>query len=212
MITEEARVTCPACTPFACPVGRNLEWVTCGANGLLPGQKGRELIFSKAPKTLEFREDYADSRLAMCKGWRPTFRSDIPEDCSDFGYATDSIYYLEVCLFNQVSSSPILLTLFSARVRDSFCPGSTQICDLLCPHAYRSAIITVTYGSSRLERSSSASFPKRDLMNLKKFCYVIPWVMFHPRNASTRWVTHVEHRPKKEQAFRTGAAWRATRA
>jgi len=76
---------------------RNLEWITCAANGLLPGQKGLSIVFAKAPRMLDFRS--GSTRLGVCSGWRPDV---LPKDCSDFGYATDSIFYLETCLFNQI--------------------------------------------------------------------------------------------------------------
>ena len=80
---------------------RNLEWQVCAALGQLPGQGGPEkgkIIFSKAPSTLDPRPT-SQKPFGECRGWRS------PESqkggCSK-GFATDDIYYLEVCLFHQM--------------------------------------------------------------------------------------------------------------
>jgi len=75
---------------------RNFEWQICAAQGRIPGQGGRTLIFSKAPKELDF---FASPRLGHCKGWSPI-------NCErDNGYATDSIFFLEICLYSEVCSN-----------------------------------------------------------------------------------------------------------
>eukprot|EP00966_Prymnesium_polylepis_P331039 7386611-Prymnesium_polylepis.1 len=74
---------------------RNLEWQVCAARGMLPGQAGRTVRFSFPPGAL----DPAGERpLGQCRGWHP---ERVPET-GRFGFANDDIFYLEVCLFNQL--------------------------------------------------------------------------------------------------------------
>ena len=75
---------------------RNLEWMTCAASGLLPGQGGRSIVFARAPDSLDYG-DGNDKSLGDCRGYRPEW---MPQDCSDYGYATDSIFFLETCLLS----------------------------------------------------------------------------------------------------------------
>jgi len=77
---------------------RNLEWQICAAQGLVPGQGDSGIVFAHAPNKL----NYEGSRLAHCKGYRP---DNLPKDCSDGGFATDSIFFLEVCVFNQLCAN-----------------------------------------------------------------------------------------------------------
>jgi len=68
----------------------------CAAKGLVPGQGGKGIIFPKAPKDLEFE---GSPRLGQCSGYSQV-------DCvGEDGYATDSIFFLEVCLFSAICSN-----------------------------------------------------------------------------------------------------------
>ena len=89
-------------------VCRNLEWQICAANGLVPGQGSRIMKFAKAPNTLDV------SHLGECHGWGPR---DRPSDFI-FGYATADIFFLEVCLFNQVCRNHA--ALFALRQDEAF--------------------------------------------------------------------------------------------
>ncbi|KAL1498677.1 hypothetical protein AB1Y20_013989 [Prymnesium parvum] len=88
---------------------RNLEWMTCAARGLLPGQAyGGERSRPGGSSTIRFAFAPGDldptgkaHPLGRCSGWRPP---DARTGCSD-GYATDDIFYLEVCIFNQICSN-----------------------------------------------------------------------------------------------------------
>ena len=80
---------------------RNLEWQVCAAKNLLPGQRGGEetsIVFSRAPSSLDVTA--ASSKpLGQCRGWRPMGTT---WDCASTGYATDDIFFLEVCIFSQI--------------------------------------------------------------------------------------------------------------
>lgn len=77
---------------------RNLEWMTCAAQGRLPGQKGTpQLIFAKSPGQL-FPEGSSGKPLNTCCGWAPDKRP----NGGVYAYTTDDIFYLEVCLFNEI--------------------------------------------------------------------------------------------------------------
>jgi len=78
---------------------RHVEWLTCAANGLLPGQKGLRIKFSTAPSSLM---GFASpmSRNQVCSGVRASGRQ--PKDCSDFGYASDTIFFFETCFLSQI--------------------------------------------------------------------------------------------------------------
>jgi len=78
---------------------RNLEWQICSAKGLLPGQRTPTIVFSKAPRALDPGPN-SDKPFGQCRGWRPNNVG----PCSE-GYATDDIYFLEVCLFNQICAN-----------------------------------------------------------------------------------------------------------
>ena len=76
---------------------RNLEWMTCAAQGKLAGQMNQpEVIFAKAPGEL-YPGGRSGKPIGECCGWAP----DTPPD-GGFGYTTDDIFYLEVCLFNEM--------------------------------------------------------------------------------------------------------------
>ena len=90
---------------------RNLEWMTCAARGMLPGQGSRMIKFAKAPSTLELHDN---CRLGVCSGWVP---SQKPEG-GIYGYATDDIFYLETCVYSQMCSNGH--ELFALKVGESF--------------------------------------------------------------------------------------------
>ena len=82
---------------------RNLEWMICGARGRLPGQWSDKVIFSHAPNTLEpLGEKFGQERhhFGRCSG----FRQEEFGSC-DGGYATDDIFFLEVCIYNQICTN-----------------------------------------------------------------------------------------------------------
>ena len=65
----------------------NLHWQACALNGALPGQHGRTLQFSIAPKDLDVGI------------------FDHPLDCvggCGSGYAVSDVYYAEVCVVSHV--------------------------------------------------------------------------------------------------------------
>ena len=75
---------------------RNLEWMVCAAKGSLPGQGGDTIVFSLAPSALD-PSPTSNKPFGMCRGYTEA-------DCKR-GYATDSIYFLEVCIFDQVRAA-----------------------------------------------------------------------------------------------------------
>ena len=97
-----------------------MEWLTCAANGLLPGQKGLRIKFSTAPSSLM---GFASpmSRNQVCSGVRASGRQ--PKDCSDFGYASDTIFFFETCFLSQVSE----IAAVSCAVRVSVLPLSDTV-------------------------------------------------------------------------------------
>lgn len=90
---------------------RNLEWQVCAAKGMLPGQGGLAIKFAKAPKTLDITRH---SRLGVCSGWVP---NQVP-GAGFYGYATDDVFYLESCLFNEICENKE--ELFSLEEGDVF--------------------------------------------------------------------------------------------
>ena len=89
---------------------RNLEWQVCAAKGALPSQAvNGAIMFGYEPRQL--RPSHNSSRpLGQCRGWVPAWR---PQGCA-FGYATDDIFYLEVCLFAQICENGAELFHLSA--------------------------------------------------------------------------------------------------
>ena len=79
---------------------RNLEWMLCAANGRLPGQVYPTLMFARAPKDLA-PDGSTGKPLGQCGGWVPNKR---PEG-GVFGYATEDVFYLEVCMYHHVCSN-----------------------------------------------------------------------------------------------------------
>ena len=77
---------------------RNLEWMTCAAQGKLRGQGGKTIKFAKAPHTLDLARN---NRLGVCSGWVPDSR---PKG-GIYGYSTDDIFYLETCMYSQMCSN-----------------------------------------------------------------------------------------------------------
>jgi hypothetical protein len=81
-------------------VCRNMEWQTCAAMGLLPGQGegrgGNVLRFAKAPRNLE--PFHGKRKIGGCFGYHPL-------GCEGKGYASSDIFYLEACYYNQICSN-----------------------------------------------------------------------------------------------------------
>ena len=90
---------------------RNLEWQLCAARGELPYSVG-EIVFARAPKDLFVRGPH--SRLDKCSGWAPP---DAPPG-GVFGYATEDIFHLEVCVYNQICENR--MELFDLDVGEPF--------------------------------------------------------------------------------------------
>ena len=76
---------------------RNLEWQTCAAKGMLPGQGTPAIRFATAPSSLD-PAGATGKPLGQCKGWVPS----TPPTGGVYGFATDDIFFLEVCLFNEL--------------------------------------------------------------------------------------------------------------
>ena len=76
---------------------RNLEWMSCAAQGKLAGQMNQpEVVFAKAPGQL-YPGGRWNKPVGECCGWAP---DQVPQ--TGFGYTTDDIFYLEVCLLNEM--------------------------------------------------------------------------------------------------------------
>lgn len=81
---------------------RNLEWQTCAALGKLPGQGAQgSIIFSKAPITLDPRST-SDKPFGQCRGWRSPEANAL--GCAT-GFATDDIFFLEVCTYHKLCAN-----------------------------------------------------------------------------------------------------------
>lgn len=77
---------------------RNLEWQVCAAQGLLPGQGAPNIKFSYAPKDMDVNG--LEHSLGRCAGWHP---GEPPGKSGGlFGFTNDDIYFMEICLFNQI--------------------------------------------------------------------------------------------------------------
>jgi len=77
---------------------RNLEWQVCAVKGLIPGQGGKKIVFGKRPGDLNPSPD-GGKPLGTCGGWVPNYLQN--KHCNG-NYATDDIFFLEVCMFNQI--------------------------------------------------------------------------------------------------------------
>ena len=77
---------------------RNVEWLVCAARGQLQGQVAHDIIFATAPKTLT--PDGPEKPLGQCGGWKPEAKP-----AGGYGYTLDDIFYLEVCLLNEVCTN-----------------------------------------------------------------------------------------------------------
>ena len=101
-------------------VCRNLEWQTCAAQGRLPGQGSAGIRFAKAPRTLDATGS-SGKPLDGCCGWLPN--STLPPWSTAhrqhaYGFATDDVFFLEVCVFNQVCRNRE--DLFTLNAGDTF--------------------------------------------------------------------------------------------
>ena len=72
---------------------QNFEWQVCAARGMLPGQGGRRIRFAFRPRDLDPVE--GPHPLGSCEGYHPA-------GCYNKGYASSDIFYLEVCIFNEI--------------------------------------------------------------------------------------------------------------
>ena len=66
----------------------------CAVQGKLPGQGGFGMRFAHKPSDLDV---YGGKPLGQCRGWRPGGWG----DCG-YGYATDDIFFLEVCIYSWI--------------------------------------------------------------------------------------------------------------
>ena len=71
----------------------------CAAQGLLPGQGNNDVLFATAPYSLDPKEG-SERPLGRCAGWRPD-----KAPTGGFGYTNDDIYYIEVCLWDQICTN-----------------------------------------------------------------------------------------------------------
>ena len=105
--------------PVADSICRNLEWQVCAAKGELPGQVNPHIVFATAPNSLVL--DSGHQPLDRCGGWVPP----KVRRKGAVGWANDDIYFLEVCLFNQICSNGP--DLFRLGVGEQFtCDFSTD--------------------------------------------------------------------------------------
>jgi len=105
---------------------RNLEWQVCAALGKLPGQGGFGMRFSYRPADLDV---YGWKPLWQCHGFREPDAWERDPGCGD-GYATDDIFFLEVCLLNQICANSE--ELFTLQVGDFFvCDFRNELMDEL---------------------------------------------------------------------------------
>ena len=72
----------------------------CAAKGELPGQRSPTIQFARAPSTLA-PDGSTGKPLGHCRGWLP---NQVPAG-GVYGFATDDVFYLEVCLYNQICSN-----------------------------------------------------------------------------------------------------------
>ena len=109
MRCERCRPTTPPTTCLEVSAHAHV-WFLCFA-GLLPFQRSRKIRFARAPKRLDMGGDHP---LARCSGW-----TNVYGGCNlETSYADDDIFYLEVCLFNQICSNRG--DLFSVEAGDDF--------------------------------------------------------------------------------------------
>lgn len=99
----------------------NLAWQVCGAMGRLPGQHLAHITFATAPGQVHINGSSGRPALGACSGF-------APHGCGPDGYANDNIFFLEVCLYNQICSNRDDLfrlqpgELFTCRIE----PGSVR--------------------------------------------------------------------------------------
>ena len=90
------RVTCMSAPSY--PRAVYVYAQVCAAKGKLPGQASQSIIFSHAPSALDPAAS-SSKPFGHCRGWRPL---GMGSECLSTGYATDDIFFLEVCIFNQI--------------------------------------------------------------------------------------------------------------
>lgn len=72
----------------------NLEWQVCAARGWLPSQRSPSIVFASAPGKVDVMGSTGQPALHECTGYAPF-------GCSA-GYATDNIFFLEVCAYSKI--------------------------------------------------------------------------------------------------------------
>jgi len=93
---------------------RNLEWQVCAARGLLPGQQSSTLVFAHEPRALFPDGTVNDKPLGQCQGYAPY----PPPTGGVYGYRTDDIFFLEVCMFHHLCKNGD--ELFNLKVGEHF--------------------------------------------------------------------------------------------
>lgn len=111
---------------------RNLEWQACAARGLLPGQGGSGIVFSVAPGSLLLpKHDRISPSLPPASQSPPLRRTfgvcggPLPNTCRACTYANDDIFFLEVCLLDQIclNGPDIFRVRAGERFECIFSPG-----------------------------------------------------------------------------------------
>ena len=109
---------------------RNIEWQVCAAKGWLQGQQGRDIIFAKAPKTLE--PNSGPHPIGSCTGY-------APQGCKN-GFASSDIVRARP---EDVSRDPrAILGRDGERCRDSaylHMLTYRRACACLCRHSRSSS-------------------------------------------------------------------------
>jgi hypothetical protein len=117
---------------------RNLEWQMCAVKGRLPSQNVEAgIIFADAPASLEVRpwaEDGTATAGGNCSALAHSRHPKKELHVNRSGYSVSDVFYLEVCIFQEVCSNGA--DLFRLGVGESFhCKfshrGFQQLRDLL---------------------------------------------------------------------------------
>ena len=95
--TDHSHVTDDV-TDDACASIVMVTWQVCAAKGGIPGQNSKKIVFGKKPSELNPNPN-GGKPLGTCGGWVPAWLNN--HHCRD-NYATDDIFFLEICMFNQI--------------------------------------------------------------------------------------------------------------
>lgn len=83
---------------------RNAEWQICAAKGMLPGQGGQWKIQDLVREDANIRFAFAPKHLTPFSGEKPlgSCGGYKPAGCGTKGYASSDIFYMEVCILDQI--------------------------------------------------------------------------------------------------------------